>query len=50
MKKKINKLNVIRIISFVLFILYLTYNGLDIKVGDFRIYINGLSKHYNNQK
>jgi hypothetical protein len=48
--KEINKLNLIRILSFILFTLYLTFNGVDIKIGNFRFYINGLIKYYNDQK
>jgi hypothetical protein len=48
--KKINKLNLIRIISFILFTLYLTFNGVDMKIGGFRLYVNGLIKHYQSQK
>ncbi len=48
--KKINRLNLIRIVSFILFTLYLTFNGMDMKIGGFRLYVNGLIKHYNEQK
>jgi hypothetical protein len=48
--KKINKTNLIRILSFIMFTAYLTFNGVDIKIGDFRFYVNGLIKHYNEEK
>lgn len=48
--KKINKLNLIRITSFILFTMYLTFNGINMKIGDFRFYVNGLIKHYDLQK
>jgi hypothetical protein len=48
--KKINKLNLIRIISFLLFTFYLTFNGVDIKIGNFRLYVKGLIEYYKSSK
>ena len=48
--KKINKLNIIRIVSFILFTIYLTFNGVDIKVGNFKIYAKGLIERYKSDK
>jgi hypothetical protein len=48
--KKINKLNVIRIISFILFTFYLTFNGIDLKIGNLKIYTKGLIEYYKSSK
>lgn len=42
--RKINKLNIIRIITLILFSFYITFNGVDIKIGNFRFYINSLTQ------
>lgn len=48
--KKLNINNLLRILTFIMFTFYVTFNGVHIKIGGLKIWINGLIDVYKSSK